>query len=687
MKRLFTLALVLTTAIGYAQIFSEDFNAGIPSTFTLTDVDGLTPSSANFSVASFFGNTLTSSAGVANDCAQSVSWFNPVGQADDWMVTPAIILPNTTLGLVLEFTAIAYEAAYSDGVEVYISTTGTSPADFTGTAIYNSTPTTPGPNPTGGELDVWTKRSVSLSSYMGQTIYIAFRNNSNDMNILGIDDIIVKELQDNEAELTSLDITPFSVSPATIDISGVITNQGGNVITAIDLIWTDGINSYTDNLTGLNISPGGSYNFIHSDQLILATPISANITVTIDLVNGNTDPNLNNNTLTAAAVGLTSIPNKVTVGEEKTGAWCGWCPRGAVALAEMEATSSFIGIAVHNSDPMTISAYDGNLGAYIPGGYPGGGVDRVLEDDPSNFSTMHATRVTDIVPCAVNSINAIFDQATNKISVTSDVEFFGNIAGNFRLSCVIVEDDLLSSNSSWDQVNYYGPGGSGNSSNMTFPPSINNGFSFNTANSPTPSANFGGYDHVARSLSNNDILGDVGSLPSGIVNIGTYNHAFTDVSVNTLAGYNDAGFNWTKAHAVVMIINTTTGEILNAEKAALTGSNISDSWDCDPINGCIDPGTGSGTYSTLTACTMECNVNAIQENNEFSVNIYPNPVKDVLIIDGEYTSANIYDVFGKLVLITKNQKTIDVSDLSNGVYFVNINNNKTTKVKKITITK
>ena len=55
-------------------------------------------------------------------------------------------------------------------------------------------------------------------------------------------------------------------------------------------------------------------------------------------------------------------------------------------------------------------------------------------------------------------------------------------------------------------------------------------------------------------------------------------------------------------------------------------------------------------------------------------------------IDGTYTSANIYDVFGKLVLSTEAQKTIDVSTLSNGVYFVNINNNKVITVKKITIT-
>jgi len=74
-------------------------------------------------------------------------------------------------------------------------------------------------------------------------------------------------------------------------------------------------------------------------------------------------------------------------------------------------------------------------------------------------------------------------------------------------------------------------------------------------------------------------------------------------------------------------------------------------------------------------------------NNNSELTIYPNPVKNVLTIEGDFTSANIYDIFGKLVLSTDAQKTIDVSNLSNGVYFVNINVENTITVKKITVAK
>ena len=45
--------------------------------------------------------------------------------------------------------------------------------------------------------------------------------------------------------------------------------------------------------------------------------------------------------------------------------------QGAVAMAQMAMgyPNDFIGIAVHNGDGMTVSAYDANIGNYIPGGY------------------------------------------------------------------------------------------------------------------------------------------------------------------------------------------------------------------------------------------------------------------------------------------------------------------------------
>jgi len=110
------------------------------------------------------------------------------------------------------------------------------------------------------------------------------------------------------------------------------------------------------------------------------------------------------------------------------------------------------------------------------------------------------------------------------------------------------------------------------------------------------------------------------------------------------------------------------------------------SWDCTLLQGCIDPGTGQGIYSSLSACDSICSVTAINEEN-VKFKIYPNPAKSTLKIIGIYTSASIYDVFGKVVLTSDYKNIIDVETLSNGIYFIHIFVDNEITIKRITIAK
>jgi hypothetical protein len=110
------------------------------------------------------------------------------------------------------------------------------------------------------------------------------------------------------------------------------------------------------------------------------------------------------------------------------------------------------------------------------------------------------------------------------------------------------------------------------------------------------------------------------------------------------------------------------------------------SWDCDATLGCVDPGTGAGQYTSLAGCNAVCNTTDVTETIS-NLSVYPNPVKDVLTINGMYSSVEIYDIYGKLVLSSDAKQTINVSSLSNGIYFININTNNIITVKKITIAK
>lgn len=647
MKKLLLSALAMSALISTssAQIFFEDFNSGIPGTFTLHNVDGNTPNT-NVSALTDAWNALTLD---NRDAALSTSWYTPAGTADDWMVTPAIAIPNTTNDIALEWLAQAPDASFADGLEVYVSTTGTSVGDFSGPALYNTT--------AAGEAQTWTLRSVNLNANKGQTVYIAFRNNSNDDYLLGVDDITVREVFPNDLEMTALTVSKYGTG-GNINITGTITNRGSNSVNSYDIVYTaNGGTPVVASMTN-TIAPGATYNFSHSTPLTTVAGTLYDLVVYTDLSG---DGNNLNDTLIGSHTALTSVPTKINVGEEKTGTWCGWCPRGAVGLAVMEAQSDFIGIAVHNNDPMVVSAYDGNIGTYIPGGYPGGGVDRVLEGDPngSSFLAMHNQRKSAVVPCDVKNIVATVNGGN--ISISADAEFYGTVKGDYRLSCVIVEDDVASSN----QTNYYGSGGSGgpggandNGGPMAFPAGINNGFDFYGAATSVPSSSFLGYDHVARSLSSNNILGTPASLPAGTVTTGVHSFTFPNVPTSTVNNIN-------KAHAVVMVIDASTGEILNANKGNIGSVSVND----------ID-------------------------TDNFELDIFPNPTKDITNITFNLTSnenvlLEVYNATGSIVytenagvLSSGNHKlTFNGNELNSGFYFINLTIGDKVVSKKVSLLK
>jgi len=152
------------------------------------------------------------------------------------------------------------------------------------------------------------------------------------------------------------------------------------------------------------------------------------------------------------------------------------------------------------------------------------------------------------------------------------------------------------------------------------------------------------------------------------------------------AGYGTGSFSVTDGNGTIL---TQGGVFTDIDGGAFkTGSQGGPpaSWDCDPINGCVDPGTGSGLYTSITDCNAACSATDVSEVIS-NLSIYPNPVKDILTIEGSYVSIEIIDLFGKVVLSSGSQKGIDVSKLSNGVYFANIKTKNVITVKKITIAK
>jgi len=103
---------------------------------------------------------------------------------------------------------------------------------------------------------------------------------------------------------------------------------------------------------------------------------------------------------------------------------------------------------------------------------------------------------------------------------------------------------------------------------------------------------------------------------------------------------------------------------------------------------------GAEFTAEIIPCPLNCNIytnyklyskdlelftNTDINNNDDNINIYPNPANNILYIEGVFDNSNnnlqIYNSLGSLIIskqITQNITTIDISQLSNGVYFVKI---------------
>ena len=126
----------------------------------------------------------------------------------------------------------------------------------------------------------------------------------------------------------------------------------------------------------------------HEVDYVPASAISYDIDVELSEPNGVVDPTPENNTKGSVVSGCSYIPPKHMVAEKQPVPECGWCPRGAVFMDIMteDFPEDFIGIAVHNSDPMEVTEYDNGVGAF-PGfhGYPSVIIDRNEVVDPSQM--------------------------------------------------------------------------------------------------------------------------------------------------------------------------------------------------------------------------------------------------------------------------------------------------------------
>ena len=184
MKKIFTL-LVIFAGMAYAAnaqtLLQEGFDDGnVPAGWTVIDADG---DGHNWGeAAATYGSGFDGHDGAS---ISSASYINNVGALtpDNWLITPSVsLVANATL----TFWVAAQDGSYAyEKYGVYISTSGTDVNNFT--EIYSETM-----DANGGPRDqgTWKQKTVNLSSYTGQNVYIAFRHfDCTDAYWLDLDDV------------------------------------------------------------------------------------------------------------------------------------------------------------------------------------------------------------------------------------------------------------------------------------------------------------------------------------------------------------------------------------------------------------------------------------------------------------------------------------------------------------------
>ena len=378
---------------------------------------------------------------------------------------------------------------------------------------------------------------VNGSNAVASADYFPLQNNQFFVDNVSFDHQIYT-LPALNAMVASLDMEG-NIAGQNVSPTVSILNAGQNPLTSFDVNLAYNGQNYAQNITGVNVASFSSYE-LSIPNISLAAGLN-NAVVTISNINGGNDANANDNTLTQAVDPIVPAAGKIVVGEEGTGTWCQWCPRGAVFmdLFANQYEGFWAGIAVHNGDPMVVADYDAGISALISG-YPGALVDRLGNVDPSQMSSDFFTRLQ-TAPKGVLTNGATWDPTTRVLNISVSTEMLQATTGAYKVACVLTEDDVTGSGNGYNQSNSYAGGNNGTMGGYESLPN------------PVPAAQMV-YDHVARAIAPS-FTGQTGVIAATTAVGDTYTANFIFTLPTT--------WDETQMHIVGMLINPQ-GKIDNA---------------------------------------------------------------------------------------------------------------------------
>lgn len=249
-------------------IFFEDFeDQAIDAAWQNLDLDMENPSDPllDSNWMFIYDSLSTTFLGDSNHVAAATSFFSPPGQASNWLITDSFTVCDSNLWLVWK-SAPDQGFAFMDGYEVLLSTTDSMPGSFTQLLAKFAEgwdgfpaiqiPGLPHPNFCADD-GVMTQWRTSLKPYYGQRVFIAFHHDSEDDNMIFLDDILVAKLPQYDVGLDQADYSseysriPISQAPPLV-FSARVRNHGTDTLTNVKVavnVTESGVSAYQDTLT------------------------------------------------------------------------------------------------------------------------------------------------------------------------------------------------------------------------------------------------------------------------------------------------------------------------------------------------------------------------------------------------------------------------------------------------------
>jgi hypothetical protein len=378
-----------------------------------------------------------------------------------------------------------------------------------------------------------------------------------------------------------------------------------------------------------------------------------------------------------AQLSVTTGGQKYVVVEDVTGAWCQFCPDGTVVQEQvLAATPRAIGVAMHNADKMSFA--DANAVMASPNlvcGYPGGLINR------KNFNCSYCSSgcTTALTAVGRNNWQTVVDNelalptgapkwditmthsfvpSTRTLTVNVTAKALGAQTGNYNINVWVMEDSVVGPNvTGYNQVNAY-----------NVPP-------YGTASHPfwgkgNPVVGFV-HRHVERAYLGGT-WGTTGIIPNNAPANGTYTKSYTHVIPAAYDAVTPGApqTNLNRMYLVAMVMRETTSkmdrEIMNAVQAKMVPWAVG--------------------------------INDVQNIQDLT--IFPNPAQNEITVKGILNQPGnvrvaISNSLGQIVSLNNYKyagnsfgEVINVENLTNGVYFVNISTDKGEKAtEKLTISK